>query len=117
MTDPATVAALVGGHGDWQADAACRGLNAALFFDTDTGRGRTKPAREAQAKAVCVTCPVLARCRDWALRVREPDGVWGGLSPAEREQLLLVRRIASAAPVPGRPAPASARPVWGRSTR
>lgn len=37
------------------------------------------------AKQVCADCPVLAACRDWALE-QDPtlDGVWGGLSRADR---------------------------------
>ncbi|WP_308219796.1 WhiB family transcriptional regulator [Gordonia sp. McavH-238-E] len=33
---------------------------------------------------MCETCPVVATCRDVALRTREPYGVWGGLSAYER---------------------------------
>ena len=31
------------------------------------------------------TCPVLAQCRAHALQVREPYGVWGGMTEDERE--------------------------------
>jgi len=34
---------------------------------------------------VCVRCPVLRQCRQHALSVREPYGVWGGLSEEDRE--------------------------------
>ncbi|MEP7333286.1 MAG: WhiB family transcriptional regulator, partial [Terracoccus sp.] len=39
------------------------------------------------AKSVCDACPVMAQCRRHALEVREPYGVWGGLTEADREQL------------------------------
>lgn len=42
--------------------------------------------RIAEAKAVCLRCPVLATCRGLAMQVREPWGVWGGLTVAERER-------------------------------
>ena len=44
-------------------------------------------ARDAAAKAVCASCPVLAQCRAHALEVREPYGVWGGLTEDEREAI------------------------------
>jgi WhiB family redox-sensing transcriptional regulator len=41
--------------------------------------------REAAAKVVCATCPVLHQCRIHALWAHEPYGVWGGLSERDRE--------------------------------
>ncbi|MGZ6870055.1 MAG: WhiB family transcriptional regulator, partial [Frankiaceae bacterium] len=37
---------------------------------------------------ICATCPVVCQCALHALRVREPYGVWGGLSESERENVL-----------------------------
>jgi WhiB family redox-sensing transcriptional regulator len=31
---------------------------------------------------------VLERCREHALKVQEPYGVWGGLTPRERDRIL-----------------------------
>ena len=73
---------------DWQLDSACRGTDPALFFHPEGERGPSRSARDAAAKAVCATCPVLAQCRAHALRVREPYGVWGGLSEDDREAVL-----------------------------
>jgi WhiB family redox-sensing transcriptional regulator len=42
-----------------------------------------------RAKAICASCPVQSNCLSWALRTREPYGVWGGLSVEEREQRLM----------------------------
>ncbi|MTA96041.1 MAG: WhiB family transcriptional regulator, partial [Actinobacteria bacterium] len=41
-----------------------------------------------EAKAICASCPVLAQCRDHALAVQEPYGIWGGLSEDERAELI-----------------------------
>lgn len=64
--------------------AACRepGIDADLFFPV----GDSGPAvrQAAAAKAVCARCPVVAQCRDWALASAEPDGIWGGMTAAER---------------------------------
>ena len=43
--------------------------------------------RERQAKAVCATCPVHKECLDFALRIREPHGIWGGLNEIERRAI------------------------------
>ena len=72
---------------DWQVKAACRGMNVELFFNPDFLRGRPKRDHEAAAKAVCATCPVIAQCLERALKVGEPDGVWGGLTARERDAL------------------------------
>ena len=73
----------------WQVRAACRGPQAAVFFPPPTfERKDEKLAREARAKAICETCPVREPCLDYALRIREPHGIWGGLNEAERRQIL-----------------------------
>jgi len=38
------------------------------------------------AKQVCAGCPVVEMCRQTAVDQREPWGVWGGLTVAERER-------------------------------
>lgn len=40
-----------------------------------------------RAKEICRTCPVKAPCLDYAIRIREHHGIWGGLSEAERRNL------------------------------
>lgn len=73
---------------DWQMRGACRGMDSALFFHPEGERGPARANREADAKQVCQGCPVLAQCRAHALTVHEPYGVWGGLSEAERDELI-----------------------------
>ncbi|MGH9105469.1 MAG: WhiB family transcriptional regulator [Acidimicrobiales bacterium] len=73
---------------DWQARAACRGQSAAIFFaPTHFERKEARAMRERQAKAVCGSCPVRKECLDYALRIREPHGIWGGLSEVERRAI------------------------------
>lgn len=73
---------------DWQLESACRGMNSDVFFHPDGERGRARLNREMRAKMVCRSCPVMEQCRQHALNVAEPYGVWGGLSESERAQLL-----------------------------
>ena len=76
----------------WQFRAACRGEESALFFAPNYfERREQKEAREAKAKAICVRCPVRAECLEYALRIREPHGIWGGLNELERRALLRSR--------------------------
>jgi hypothetical protein len=58
---------------DWSA-AACRGGDVApteLFFSDDI-------PDIIEAKRICASCPLAARCLEGAVERREPWGVWGG---------------------------------------
>lgn len=73
----------------WQEKAACRGPQAAVFFPPSTfERKEDKEAREVRAKAICATCPVRKACLEFAIKIKEPHGIWGGLNEAERKTLL-----------------------------
>ncbi len=76
---------------EWQLLGACRGEASELFFHPENTRRSQRAAREATAKAICARCPVLERCLAHSLTVREPYGVWGGLSESEREALFAAR--------------------------
>ena len=85
------------GEESWQARAACRGPQAEVFFPPSRlERKEERLVRERHAKTICRTCPVRPDCLQYALRIREPHGIWGGLNEAERKQLL---------ERPGRPTP------------
>jgi WhiB family redox-sensing transcriptional regulator len=73
---------------DWQLEGSCRGMDSAYFFHPDGERGPARARREAKAKSICRTCPVLETCRRHALAVHEPYGIWGGLSESEREAII-----------------------------
>lgn len=78
----------------WQFLAACRGEDTSWFFAPAYFEKRwEKDAREAKAKAVCVRCPVREECLEYALRTREPHGIWGGLNEMERRALLRRRAL------------------------
>lgn len=67
----------------WMADAVCRGVGAGEFFGPTAG-----------GEHWCRRCPVLECCFWWAV-VIEWDagygfGIWGGTSPAQREQVAAV---------------------------
>lgn len=65
--------------------AACRDEDPEVFFPV----GTTGPAflQIEDARSVCMSCPLMASCADEALTNGETDGVWGGLSEADRSWL------------------------------
>lgn len=66
-------------------EGICRDMPSDLFY------GESKLSEEA-AKSICRTCPVIEPCREWGI-VREVFGVWGGLTPRERQRERSRRRI------------------------
>ena len=51
-----------------------------------TERKEERERREIRAKSVCQICPVGSECLDYAMTIREPYGIWGGLTENERRQ-------------------------------
>ena len=76
----------------WQQRAACKGPQAVIFFPpSHFERKEEKEVRERRAKAICATCPVKGPCLEYAIQIREPHGIWGGLNEVERKQVLVRR--------------------------
>lgn len=73
----------------WQRRAACRGLDAAIFYPMTEEQA-------ASAKQVCSVCPVRGDCLEHALGVREKEGIWGGATESERRRIIRQRRRAAA---------------------
>ncbi len=73
----------------WQPVALCRGNHSHLFFPPSTAeRKDERERREARAKSICSVCPVKAQCVEYAMEIREPYGIWGGLTESERRTIL-----------------------------
>lgn len=69
----------------WQRGGACLGSDLSVFYPEDQ-------AGSEVAKAICLGCPVRAVCLEYALRMREKFGVWGGTSERERRRIAKARR-------------------------
>jgi len=66
---------------NWVEGAACAQTDPELFFPE-----KGKPC--VSAKLVCRRCPVVAACLEWALKSPiRVDGIWGGTTPKERQEL------------------------------
>jgi WhiB family redox-sensing transcriptional regulator len=78
--------------GPWLAEGACRGRHDRMCY-AQTNVIAERPGRFQQqtevAVAICMTCPVLQQCRNWALTTPDPavDHVAGGLTPWERRNI------------------------------
>jgi WhiB family redox-sensing transcriptional regulator len=78
---------------EWQFEGACRNVDPESFFLEYNERGLSKRKKEIAAVAICNTCPVIAQCREHALRVPEMYGVWGGLTEEQRYMILKRRPV------------------------
>ncbi|GGO51855.1 WhiB family transcriptional regulator, redox-sensing transcriptional regulator [Streptomyces sp. WMMB 714] len=87
--------------GPWHSEAVCRRDEAGLFFAPSKEPTAARLSREQAAKRVCARCPVMVECREHALVLPEPYGVWGGLTAAERRVVLARRRRREAAAAAG----------------
>lgn len=75
----------------WKLEGACVDRNEADWFDAE----RSLATR--RARAVCFACPLQRVCLAAALAHVEEFGVWGGLTAAQREPLIVA--VASGIPV------------------
>jgi len=64
----------------WQSDSLCAQTDPEAFFPEKGGSTR-------DAKKICGSCEVRARCLEYALQNDERFGIWGGLSERERRKL------------------------------
>ncbi len=71
----------------WRNQAACRGIDPNIFYPDPEDDTEAEPA-----KAVCEMCSVREACLEYALGVREKDGVWGGATERERRRIIRQRR-------------------------
>jgi WhiB family redox-sensing transcriptional regulator len=65
--------------GAWIKRAACRGAPTPLFFPDDG-------TSADEALQVCRRCPVRADCATYALTIPGLEGIWGGLTEADRQR-------------------------------
>jgi WhiB family redox-sensing transcriptional regulator len=70
---------------EWWGLAACRNAEAELFFPISATAASSSTVQ--RAKQVCASCPVQPQCLSYALRHRQEQGIWGGLTEDERRRM------------------------------
>jgi WhiB family redox-sensing transcriptional regulator len=71
-------------------DAACNGQETSIFFDHEDSRGEKRAVLLNAARSICSDCSIQSGCLDFAVRSGQQFGVWGGLTAAERSELVVV---------------------------
>jgi WhiB family redox-sensing transcriptional regulator len=85
---------LVTAEATWREEALCLEYPGVLFFGVDDSESSSeRRTREDQAKRICGACSVRRECLEYALSVREPYGIWGGLTELERKARLRSRSL------------------------
>lgn len=67
---------------EWMAQAMCKDQTD-HFFAPHGEQADAREDREAIARSICMTCPVLLTCREYARTNRE-QGYWGAENDEER---------------------------------
>jgi len=73
----------------WWSYAACLTADPELFFPISSSGPALRQV--AQAKAICIRCPIQESCLGYALGAGPVQGIWGGTTETERR--LLKRRL------------------------
>lgn len=72
----------------WYDQARCRGMKSDIFFP-ETSVGISTSGIFLEAIKVCKHCPVKQECLAYVMEMETNDvrryGVWGGMTPRERE--------------------------------
>lgn len=76
---------------EWQLHGMCNQYDPSLWYPDPP----QIEAKSSRAKSICQSCPVLDKCKAWALTKHELYGVWGGLSEIDRDEVWRGRRKGS----------------------
>lgn len=63
-----------------------------LYYETSESYISTAPKQHAYLRRMCLTCPEVHTCREWAIN-NEEYGFWGGMTATERRSERIMRNI------------------------
>ncbi len=69
----------------WREHALCKEMDPEIFYPP-------QGQNEAYLKAFCSRCPVQEQCLEFALKMNDPWGIWGGLTSIERARIAAHRK-------------------------
>jgi WhiB family transcriptional regulator, redox-sensing transcriptional regulator len=72
---------------EWQAYAACLGMDLDVFYSSGSPGTRRTPDLLREAEAVCAGCEVRRECLEYGYAVSEGYGIWGGLTERQRKKI------------------------------
>jgi WhiB family transcriptional regulator, redox-sensing transcriptional regulator len=75
---------------DFDGTQLCTEMDADVFFPPTGGVGM---AMAREAKKVCNLCEWQYECGEWALRHADPYGIYGGMTPEDRQKVRKKRGI------------------------
>ncbi len=67
----------------WMVQSKCKEVRIDYFFEDENGEWKDYNL----AKSTCETCPVRAQCLDYAVFIRDDQGMWGGVAGENRRKL------------------------------
>ena len=70
---------------DWMLEGSCAYSDTELFFPVGSSMKAMKQTNEA--KAICLECPVINECLDYAIRTNQDSGIWGGTDEEQRKSI------------------------------
>jgi WhiB family transcriptional regulator, redox-sensing transcriptional regulator len=86
---------------DWWSRAACATADPDLFFPISPAGPALRQV--TRAKAICARCDIRRECLQYALGAGSIQGVWGGMTEAERRRLLRRQRRTGIPALPDSP--------------
>lgn len=75
-------------------NAECKSVDVDIFFakDPDEPGYKNSDSEYKEARKICMGCPYRVECAEWGIK-NEIYGMWGGLSPRERQKLRKINGI------------------------
>lgn len=67
-------------------DPSCASIGVELFYRDPDSMESNSINEQKKVIGICQSCPCLKECADWGI-YKERWGIWGGLTPKDREKL------------------------------
>lgn len=75
----------------WRPLGACRIVDPEIFFPVGDPEAPRNWQNTQDALLTCGECEVRQACLDYALSIKEDEGIWGGTTPKDRRAILRAR--------------------------